>query len=358
MIGLVDYDLQTNKSSTLLVPNLEIMKLATYYRIDEHQFCRLVDLNEDDFSFYDKLFFFSESENPIQIPENFLKYKNLICGGTAFSKGEYMPFENEIIDFTIPRPAIYKDFLKDKYNEGIKTKVISHILDDTYYRIYAGDKKLPIPPVRPKKRIFLYDKIFFYPDWEDVMQELSERKCSTIMRVHPIECTKLSQYFRARSYQKLNRAIPYILDLQLPHNDIPYMLKHYKQLFLADINDASNVYIPFGGSLNTSLQYANNIVYTLNLLYSFWSEKIKIKIKFIEPYIGYNNPFYELDKRIEIWCNSNSKGYKTLYESIPKHKKYNNIRELYQKLLSFYPEAINLFNKTSQQIENGGRWSL
>lgn len=358
MIGLVDYDLQTSNSSTLLVPNLEIMKIATYYRIDERQFCRLVNLDENDFSFYDKLFFFSESEKNVQVPKNFLRCKNLICGGTTFTKGKYLPFENEIIDFTIPRPTIYKEFLKDKYNDGIKTKVISHILDDSYYRMYAGDKLLPIPPIKLRKRVFLYDKDFFYPEWEEIIKELIDRKCSTIMRIHPIECTKISQYFCARSYPKLNRAIPYILNLQLPYKDIPYMLKHYKQSFLADITDGSNIYLPLGGSLNTPLQYANNIVYILNLLYSFWSERIKIKIKLIDPYIGYTNPFYDLGKQIEKWCNGTVKGYKTLYENIPKDKKYENIRESYNRLLRFYPEAINLFNKTFMQIEHGGRWSL
>ena len=29
---------------------------------------------------------------------------------------------------------IYKNFLKEKYDEGIKSNVIEHILDDSYYR--------------------------------------------------------------------------------------------------------------------------------------------------------------------------------------------------------------------------------
>lgn len=32
MIGLIDYDLQTTDNQYLTPPNLEIMKLATYYR--------------------------------------------------------------------------------------------------------------------------------------------------------------------------------------------------------------------------------------------------------------------------------------------------------------------------------------
>jgi len=40
-----------------------------------------------------------------------LRAQNIVFGGTGFTK-EYVPFENEIIDFTIPKPTIYKDILK------------------------------------------------------------------------------------------------------------------------------------------------------------------------------------------------------------------------------------------------------
>ena len=46
MIGLVDFDLQTSTSTSLLIPNLEIMKLATYYKKEENTFCRLIGLNK------------------------------------------------------------------------------------------------------------------------------------------------------------------------------------------------------------------------------------------------------------------------------------------------------------------------
>jgi hypothetical protein len=51
MVGLVDFDLQSNTSSAVLPPpNLEIMKLATYYRMEENKFCRLVALDEQELS--------------------------------------------------------------------------------------------------------------------------------------------------------------------------------------------------------------------------------------------------------------------------------------------------------------------
>ena len=68
MIGLVDYDLQTTSLTALIPPNLEIMKLANYYKTELNTFCRLIDLNENDLSGYEKIYFFSEQEGRITIP--------------------------------------------------------------------------------------------------------------------------------------------------------------------------------------------------------------------------------------------------------------------------------------------------
>lgn len=165
MIGLVDIDLQSSTSTNLCPPNLEIMKLATYYKIEENVFCRLISLNETELTSYEKIYVFSEAGAPPQLPEAFRRASNVILGGTAFTNGIYIPFKNEIIDYTIPKALIYKQFLSEKHDAGIKSKIIEHILDDSYYRMYAGNNRLPIPPVLPRKRMFIYDKDFFVPDW-------------------------------------------------------------------------------------------------------------------------------------------------------------------------------------------------
>ena len=69
MIGLYDYDLQSSTSTTFLIPNLEIMKLSTYYRREENTFCRLIASDESDLSGYDKIYFYSEiAKQPIVPP--------------------------------------------------------------------------------------------------------------------------------------------------------------------------------------------------------------------------------------------------------------------------------------------------
>lgn len=118
MIGLVDYDLQTATSVNLTPPNIEIMKLARYYKVEENTFCRLVSLQDTELTGYDKIYFFSESNKTVHVPDAFKKADNVIYGGSAFTD-TYKPFENSIIDFTIPSPSVYKDFLKQKYQDGV-----------------------------------------------------------------------------------------------------------------------------------------------------------------------------------------------------------------------------------------------
>ena len=115
MIGLVDLQLQSWDKPQLCPPNLEIMKLATYYQNEENKFCRLINLDETEFGGYEKIYIFSESKNFITVPEALRRAPNVIYGGTAFTNNKYVPFENKLIDYTIARPRIYTNFLKEKY---------------------------------------------------------------------------------------------------------------------------------------------------------------------------------------------------------------------------------------------------
>lgn len=361
MIGLVDYDLQTSTSVNLFPPNLEIMKLATYYKQEENTFCRLVSLEENELTNYEKIYFFSEQDKTPEIPQQFLRASNVIYGGTAFTNKIYIPFENSIIDYTIPRANIYREYLKQKYQEGIKTKIISHILDDTYYRCYAGAEKLPIPAVLPRKRVFLYDRDFFYDDWESIIDDIIKRRPASIVRIHPIICKKLSQYFAIRNKEKLSRANEIILDLNIPLIDVDYMLKKYKNAFLSDITPTSNIFITLGETFSTSFQYYKDLIYKLNLLYSFWSRDIPLKIKYIEPTLGTNDILAPLSKTIEVWTrNWKTAETKSINDRIVFKSKKNKspAHEARDLLLKFHPEAKDLFNQTYQQLVERRYWRL
>lgn len=358
MIGLVDFDLCTSTSQKLLIPNIEIMKLAHYYQVEEHQFCRLLTLEETDLSNYDKIYFFSELNPNPSIPEVFLRSNIVTYGGTAFTNGIYKPFENEVIDYTLPKPAIYKEFLKQKYDAGIKYRTIEHVLDDTYYRNYAGENKLPLPAILPRKRIFLYDRDFFYPDWENTIELISSRKPSSIIRLHPIICNKLSNYFKLREYTKFARSNLILLDIDIPLEEVNYMFKKYKNLFLADIVQSTNVMLPIGNTQSTNLQYVRDLVYKLNLLYSFWSQGILIKMKFLPPRLGYINPIINFEKMIEVWTNNQFEDRRdsTINSKIPKKKKDNILRDEKDLICKYYPQFEKLCVQSFNLLNKQGRW--
>ena len=278
MIGLLDYDIQTSKSSTLFVPNLEIMKLATYYRLEENVFCKLISLDTTDLSSYDKIFFFSETSVNPNIPQHFLNAKNVEFGGTAFTNKIYVPFKNPIIDYTIARPEIYKTFLKEKYQLGVKTKVLEHTLDDSYYRMYAGEEKLPIPPINKTKRIYIFDRDILTGKWEQILSILSSRNPASIITIHPTVCKTFGQFFKLRENLKFSRANIVILDTNIPLDEVHYMLKMYTNKLLAEITKSSSVCLYLGGTYKSTHQYWNDFIYKMNLLYSFWSKGINIKI--------------------------------------------------------------------------------
>ena len=356
MIGLVDYDLLQSESTTRIVPNLEIMKLATYYRMEENHFCRLLTLDEEELESYERIYFFSETGRKLLVPNHFKRANNIIYGGSAFTNFKYIPFENRVIDYTIPRVMIYKEYLKQKYQEGFKNLVISHALDDSYYRMYADERCLPIPPIKRGKRVFLFDREFFYPNWELIIDDISARKPSNIYRIHPIVCHTLTEFFEARKKTKLARDIEYILDLNVPTNEINYMMNHYKKYFLADISMNSNIYLPLKSNLPTNNPYYRNIIYTLNLLYTFWAHNIPIKVRVEDTPIGVtNNPIKELQQAIATWTTGTTKMKRTMRERINRNK---IMISQYEEIIKNYPNAKTLFDQSYEELVQRGFWNI
>lgn len=353
MIGLVDLDLQTTKSMNLCPPNVEIMKLASYYRTEENLFCNLVSLKDTIMEGYDIIYCFSEAFDPV-IPDILKRQSNIIYGGTGFTNGEYIPFQNSIIDFTLPKTWIYKNFLKEKYDNGIKTAVINQLLDSTYYRRYAGDEKLPMPSIKSNKLLYLYDVDFFSYDWEDTIQEAIDRKVRSIHSIHPIVCKRLSQYFKLRTYSKITRSNDILLDTEVPLSEVGYMLKNYQNMFLADINKSTAVYIPIGGTFQTNLQYYKDLIYKLNILYSFWSYKIPIKLKYIPSKVGITSNIINLLKLIATWSQLNNPGISINDRLLHKMA----VLEEKKILLKFHPSAADLFTQTYNDLSKRGVWRV
>lgn len=358
IIGLVDYDLLTKTTQTkLYIPNLEIMKAATYYRKEEGQFCRLVSLEEKTLDSYDKIFFFSEQDK-INVPANFRRAKNVVFGGSCFTRNHlYTPFENEIIDYTIPRTFLYKDFLNDQYSKGIRTKDINAFLDNAYYRMYAGKNKLPYPVVQKRKKVFIFDRQFFYPDWKEILTELADRSPCGIYRIHPITCSTLTQFFELRNFPKFGRVNEIILDLNIPLSELRVLFSKFEERFLADINDSSNVFFPFGGSRDGKCAYFQDLEYTLNLLYSFWAKGILLKLKYNQTGLGIYNPIEELFLLAENWASLSTPAKKrTTLKS--RMKKGSAEMEQYNEFITYLPHSKDLFEQTFDDLKQRRFWRV
>ena len=99
--------------------------------------------------------------------------------------------------------------------------------------------------------MFIYDKKCFYDDWQETINELIDRGCSGIFYIHPIVCTTLTQFFNVCSIKKIVRSNLFLLNLNIPTDDINLMLNKYKKYFLAEIFNTSNIAIPLGGTFQT-----------------------------------------------------------------------------------------------------------
>ena len=359
MIGLVDLQLQSWGKPQLCPPNLEIMKLATYYQQEENTFCRLINLDETELGGYEKVYVFSEAKEYITVPEAFKRASNVIYGGTAFTNGVYVPFENKLIDYTLARPRIYANFLKDKYIAGLTEIEINRLLDNSYYRWHAGTEVLPLPAIKKRHRIYIYDMDFFQEGWRKIIDRMIARKPSSINFIHPAHYKRINDFLDVRENSLIARGNDAYLDLEIPLKETPILMKHYKDRLLAVIPPSAQVYLSLGGSFHYRTDYFKDFIYKLKLLYIFWNYNIPIKIKYEEPALGCYNPLSDISKLIATWTQGDTKHYKTIIDRIPKDKSMSERRperEQVETILEKYPSMKTLFYQTTGTIKQGGYW--
>lgn len=357
MIGLYDCDLFSHSSLVRLpLPNLEAMKLSSYFVLNERKFCRLMFPSEQEFSGYETIYCFGEFNN--EIPMQFRKAERLELVGTSFNNGNYVPFKNSLIDFTIPRTTIYKEFLREKLAVGYDVKSIEKFLNSSYYRIMAGNEMLPPPIIKKRNPLYIYDKNIFVAGWKDLMKELNSHSPSKIVCLHPIICDSIDLYLEAKN-SGLSPANEYVIELNINLNQVNKLLAEYKNKLLAEITTNTQVYLPFGADKRTTQEYINNFIYTLNLIYSFWAKGIPIKLKFIEPSLGVKNPLFKISKKLETAFNISTsiKREATFLEKIPKGKDTEIYKE-YELLYSYYPQIKDLFNQSYNKISRRGIWTI
>lgn len=105
-IGLLDQDALSSPNTFL--PNLEIMKLSTYYKKNKNYVSFILDPNK--IERYNKVVLRKDMNDGEYLSELFLEDK---CeyGGLAFTNGVYVPLAEEIED-SVPDISIYNSYFK------------------------------------------------------------------------------------------------------------------------------------------------------------------------------------------------------------------------------------------------------
>ena len=308
---------------------------------------------------YEKIYIFSESKEFITVPEAFKKSSNIIYGGTAFTNNKYIPFENKLIDYTLARTRIYGEFLKEKRIAGLSDEEIARFLNNSYYRWHAGNNVLPLPAIKKRHRIYIYDNDFFQEGWRNIIDRIIARKPSSINFIHPAHYKRISDFLDVRENGLIAKGNDAYLDLDIPLKETPILMKHYKNRLLAVIVPSSQVYLSLGGSFHYKTDYFKNIIYKLNLLYVFWSCGIPLKIKYEKPVFGCYDPISDLSNLIATWSQGETCNYKSIIDRIPKDKKLTEIRperEQLRVILDRYPSSETLFRQTTETAKKGGFW--
>lgn len=257
------------------------------------------------------------------------------------------------------RPRIYTQFLRDKRQAGLEDIQISRLLDNSYYRWHAGQEELPLPSIKKRHRIYIYDIDFFQEGWRKIIDRMMERHPSSINFIHPAHYKKITDFLEVRENSLIAKGNDAYLDLNIPLRETPILMKAYKNRLLATIVPSSQVYLSLGGSFHYQTEYFKDIIYKLNLLYIFWSCNIPLKIKYEEPSFGCYNPIPDLSKLISTWTQGETCNYKSIIDRIPKDKSLSNVRperEQLRMILDNYPQTETLFRQTTETAKQGGLW--
>lgn len=188
-IGLIDDDLRKPPSN--LYPNLEIMKLASYYKKNRD----IVELctNYSKYERYSKIIF-RKNHHPEDFPTMLMSKARdrMEYGGLAFSSNIYIPMENDI-EKSLPDVTIYDKINIENKN---KSKLFKRKLNKTCIRLQTANDIYCT-----SKRFLVYDKDAFY---QPLYNELS--KCATTIEfIFPQEFTSFEEAVRFAQQENINK---------------------------------------------------------------------------------------------------------------------------------------------------------
>lgn len=153
MIGLFDADVS---EFGVLPFNLELMKLASYYKSQKRETHLLEEFTPQK---YDLIYLRRDFLDEVDL-SNFLAEKKVIAGGYYFTRGMYVPFSEEIED-SYPDKSIYMRYANETNNwrqnlfkasmesEHLRLSLDNHTIDPNYKKFLNYGERT--------KRVLLHD---------------------------------------------------------------------------------------------------------------------------------------------------------------------------------------------------------
>lgn len=351
MIGIIDYDFLTAKKGAP-PPSLLAMKFSSYLKSTEKEQIRLLD-NLDQAAACSKVIFTSEK------PLDKIDKAAFLLDNCEYY-GQYLADKvPRIVEHMPPDITLYNESIQERVvKRSISTSTAFSFLDSIYYQAYAENgERLPLPPSATRKRFYIYDNDFFgHEECWDILDEIITRSPSGIYFTQPIQCHTIKQFLTIREdYEKVSRANKIILDYFVPLHHFDIYFGKYKLKLLGEINKNADINIYIGKNYNNNAYnevfYIKNLYYCLNLIFSYYSRNIPIKVE-IYTDEKETNPYLFFYKLIRSWVN-NKDANMTLAEAIKSSQVKNKIDELLNKHSIF-----NIFLEKSKNdlINTRGVW--
>ena len=325
------------------------MKLSSYYKRNEpKEHIRLLTdtvqmMNCD-------LVYFLSNKLLEEIPDEIFMTENIKF------YGKYLPDDiPNLIHHMPPDVSIYNEVVQKRLTDDkVGTAKALSFLDSIYYQAFVNEQLIPVPPMAPKTRVYLYDKDILGNEscWK-VFDSIIKKRPSTICCVETIQCHTISQFLYLREeYEKVSRANKIILDYYVPPHQFEKYFGKYKLKLLGEITTNSNISIylgkNYGADSYTSTFYIRNIAYCINLLFSYYSRNIPIFSEIYYPPTKELNPYIEIYKAIRSWSNSDNKDL-TFEQAFRTKKQKEILQTLIEKnpiFKGFLPYSKNMLIKT------------
>lgn len=354
MIGLFDMDLES--SSVLTFPNLELMKLFSFYK-KQYQPISLIN-RFNNMSNYEHIFVRREESSSELSPTPCFPIET-DWGGLYYTSYKYKSFADSIIENQRPSIGLYQTYMQ----EGLLSRPKKHIqrynmlLQSSFIRLY-NNQSIPFQQVIANEPVIIYDYNIFEQDYSIIYKELHDRKPSNILYRWPIffnTIENLDMFLRNDMITKTRESLPnrFIINLNFSYSDFRKLLIEYDialkkiwlgRLFLPILPSEYQHNEPIAAS--DALHYLDKV---LNFIYYAFSRGYNI-----HPFYIYNkqNPF---DTIFRVVCKCNE--YINKLESAPPAQiLIKKAKQEYAMAIQLHPDIESLLQTNLKAVRAGGNW--